>query len=80
MSAIKLRPAEAEAIRRLGGLGYMGLIDFPPTARSRRPARGYRTAVYRTEEGAAREMNAPQFRRPAVRKVVLVDANGEVAS
>ena len=79
MSAIKLRPAEADAIRRLGGVAYMGLIDFPPTRRGR-PVRGYRTGVYRQEEAATREVEAPKFNRPCTRRVVLVDANGEVAS
>lgn len=72
---IRLTDAEREAIRRLGGTGFMGIWDWPGTR-----YRGIRTGVYRQEESAQREVEKGRWRREPRRRVVLVDVNGEVAS
>jgi hypothetical protein len=75
---LHLSDSERAAVRRCGGAAYMGVV-FAHGVRGRR-YRPRRTAVYRTEEGAQRELDA--FRvDPRVlvsrREVVVVDARPE---
>lgn len=67
---VRLTPSEQDALRRLGGTGYMGIVEFLPGLRGGR-IRPVRTTIYRTQSGAQAELDRHRFRNPEARREVV---------